>query len=104
MISRHIRLQIKFSLRTSVKLRSQLHHWCIKVYIKKKLTKNRKQNKVQVCLVHLLNDTIFISISPKIKLRIIPHLLVCLQGKYRKTNANEKINGLLNVYNTLAII
>lgn len=74
MISRHIRLEIRFSPRTSVKLRSQLHHWCIKVYIKAK-RKHRKQKTLQVCLVHLLSDTIVISmISPKIKLRTF---LIC---------------------------
>lgn len=31
------------------------------------------------------------------QIKNIPHLLVSLWGKHKETNANQKINGLLNV-------
>ena len=91
MIGRHIRLKTKFSSRTSIKLRSQLHSWCVEMYIKKRTS-----------LVHLLNDTISISIiTPEIKLSTF---LICSFVSKENTGKQMLIKRLMDfsMYNTLA--
>lgn len=90
-----MRLEIKFSPRISVKLRSQLHFWCIEIYILKNL---------QVYVVHLLNDTISISIiTPEIKLRTF---LICWFVSRENTGKQMLMKRLMDfsMYNTLTFV
>jgi hypothetical protein len=78
----------------SVKLSSQLNSWCIEMYIKNLL----------VCLVHLLNDTISISmITPEIKLRMF---LICWFVSKENTGKQMLIKRLtdFSMYNTLTTL
>lgn len=87
-------LEIKFSPRISVKLRSQWYSWCIVIHILKNL---------QVYVVHLLNDTISISIiTPEIKLRTF---LICWFVSKENTGKRTLMKRLMDfsMYNILTI-